>query len=276
MSYRIAAAVVLYHCPPERLDGLQTYASQVERLYVIDNTEQPDPAVREALSRMPGVVYTANGQNQGIARALNQAARQALAEGFTHLLTMDDDSRTPPGYVRQLTDFLDQHPDLRIGILAPYHTPVRAAGEGFTHVPYTMTSGNLLSLRAYAEAGPFWEELFIDHVDHEYGLRLNRLGWAVIELTDLRLDHPLGVRKARPVLGGTFVSHSPRRGYFIARNGLAVGRRHPAFLPRALQLTAKEVLKALLWEDRRPERLRFIGRGLRDGLTGRLGPLPAV
>jgi rhamnosyltransferase len=275
-NQKIAACVVLYNSSLNCLNCIATYQHQVERVYVVDNSEQPDSDLVTHLLAIPTVQYMPNGGNLGIATALNRAASRAINDGFTYLLTMDDDTKMPPnGVVQILLVFEQHHSSKPIGLVSGIHTRPRIA-ETIKSVPYTMTSGNLLSLHAYQQAGPFRDELFIDHVDHEYGLRLNRMGFLVIELNTLRLDHRLGLKKS--VWGGmySFISHSPQRTYYIVRNGLVVAQEYGEFRRRAFVLILKEWLKAVLFEKQKRLRLRLFWRGLTDGRKGRLGKLDQV
>ena len=86
---RIAGVVVLYHPDLEQLsEGLASYASGLDLLYVFANApiaEFPIEASR--------VEWIHSPDNVGIAGALNVAARRAIDQGFSWLLTMDQDSR---------------------------------------------------------------------------------------------------------------------------------------------------------------------------------------
>ncbi len=279
----VAAVVVLYNSPRACADNLRTYRSQVKKLYIIDNSPTPAGWVADEFGNDPAIVYQHFPQNVGIATALNTAARQAVRDGFAYLLTMDDDSRAPAGLVQTMLHYLATVPANPVGLVSPKHILTTASQqptpriEAPTPVLTTMTSGNLLNLRVYETIGPFRDDLFIDVVDHEYNLRLNRAGYQVIELPGLPLVHRLGTQKQ--VLGSrlSFVSHSPARNYYLIRISLVVARLHGRAFPRYV-LTATttiliEIAKILLVERQTGQRLRLVGRAFGDALRGRLGPL---
>ncbi|MBO0937940.1 glycosyltransferase [Fibrella sp. HMF5335] len=270
---RIAACVTLYNSLPSCADALATYQDQVERVYLIDNSEKPDQALITQLIQWPTVQYLSNEGNLGVGAALNRAARQALADGFDYLLTMDDDTALPRHALATMIRFVTDTPDAaRIGIVTGVHTPPKHVVASRA-VAFTMTSGNLLSLSAYKLAGPFRDDFFIDHIDHEYGLRLNQAGFKVIELPGILLQHQLGEHKATGLGKRQFISHAPLRGYYIARNGWALARLYPAFRTQAAILISKEWLKALLFENKKGQRISLLWRGLRDAWRGKLGKL---
>ncbi|GAB3576044.1 glycosyltransferase family 2 protein [Spirosoma luteolum] len=275
----IAGAVILYNSSVDVIDNINSYIGQVERLYVIDNSDQELPdLVRQFLSARKSIRYITNAGNLGVAYALNKACIAACEEGFSFLLTMDDDSLAPKGLVERLYQaWLAQPNPERVGIVSVQHQREPDLAYLAKPVRFTMTSGNLLNLQGYRAVGPFLESLFIDHVDHEYGLRLATQGYQVLEVQGLRLNHRLGMQKVGRVLGVkvTFVSHNPVRLYYLVRNGLYVSRQYvikqTASSAVILWLSLKEVIKSILLEDQRPQRIGLLAEALRDGLRGNLG-----
>lgn len=279
-TVRVAGVVVLYQSPPSTLDAIQTYWQQVEKLYVIDNSPVSADWITEWARQQATISYHQLEANPGIAAALNRAAQLAFVEGFDYLLTMDDDSQAPADLVAQMLTYLAQPTTSdQIGILSPHHVlttaPLSKSAEPEKARPVmtTMTSGNLLNLRIYQAVGPFLESLFIDVVDHEYYLRLQQLGYQVVELPWVQLTHRLGLQKKR--LGLSFVSHNPLRNYYLVRNSVYVARRYPTYLTYALKSVLLEAVKAILLEDQPFARLQKISQGVADGLRGRLGKRPA-
>ena len=110
-----------------------------------------------------------------------------------------------------------------------------------------MTSGNLL----YKQVRPFNNFLFIDHVDHEYGMRLYSKKFRVIELNNVHTKRMLGVKKQIRLFGAlfSFVSHSPQRMYYMSRNDLYVSqsyiKKYPMFVLTMLKLFTKEIIKTI-------------------------------
>ena len=281
----VAAVVVLYNSPPDCLENLNAYRRQVQNLYIIDNSPVSTEWALAAFCDDASVVYWHFPQNVGMATALNTAARRAINDGFAHLLTMDDDSRAPADLVQTMLRYLTTVPAGSVGLVSPKHVlttapPARSDGNQTPRpVLTTMTSGNLLSLRAYERVGPFRDDLFIDVVDHEYNLRLNARGYRVIELPNLYLTHELGAPKRIPFTRLRSACHSPVRNYYLIRNSFVVARLHgrtfPRYIVTAATPIAVETAKICLFEDQKPRRLRLVVKALADALRGRLGPLNA-
>lgn len=272
----VAGAVILYNSPAEVIDNIQTYVAQVSRLYIVDNSVEPNVKLISKLQALPNAVYHSLGENKGIAIALNWAARQAIANGFSVLLTMDDDTRTPLTMVNDMLSFWNQYTQ-PIGILSGVHHTKRDLVQ-FRTLYYTLTSGNLLNLEAYKAIGGFQDELFIDHVDHEYGLRLNTNGYQVVELPSIRLEHKLGYSqqlKVGPYVIKRYGTHSPIRQYYFARNGIYLARLYLKDQPQFAWMVIKELLKrwlkAVLLDADRKGRTNMLIAGLQDGWKGKLG-----
>jgi len=280
----VAGMVVLYRPGSEVLENIRSYVSQVEVTYAVDNTEKPDPSFASELGRIAHVSYMANGSNLGVAAALNIGARRAIAEGYSRLLTMDQDSVAASGMVEAMLACFSEARVGKVGLVSPF--PVQVGGAPrvprgrCVQVLTPMTSGSLLDLSAYEAVGPFLEELFIDQVDNEFCLRLRAAGYSVLEAGEATLQHRVGdVRFHRFPVPMYSTNHPPVRRYYITRNRFHVGRMYrssfPEFRNFELRQVAKDVVKILLYEEQKWEKLRMMARGYRDYRRGRLGPYPA-
>jgi rhamnosyltransferase len=278
----VCAIVVTYFPDAALQERLATLLPQVAEIVVVDNGS-PDDALQTALGPLASAVHLIkNGQNLGIAAALNTGLAWAAARGHGFVLTLDQDSRLLPHTVEVLRTVLQRHAGPKpAGLAASAYFPYVALASGqsaATEVTATITSGNLVPLEVIAQVGPFDEALFIDWVDIEFCLRLRAAGFVVLETKERLMHHSIGA--ATPVsLGGlrlTASNHSPFRRYFQFRNAILVTRRYfwrePHYLTRALFGMLKTlVIVALLEQGRRPK-LSSAARGIWDGLRGRGGP----
>lgn len=273
---RIAGVVVLYNPDTSVLDAVQTYLSQIELLFAVDNSDTPSPEVVQALSLDPKIVYIANNGNRGIAQALNTGARHAVERGFAYLLTMDQDSYAAPDMIARMLEATAGFDAGRIGIIAPHHEVrgYRLRGDDAPwSFPLTVpTSGSLLNLRAFEDAGPFLEELFIDYVDVEYCLRLHSRGYLIVRVNGALLQHRLGAAAQYWIFFPTH--HAPLRKYYKTRNRLYVAwkyrREHPGFYFSDKLRCLKEIVCVTLFEHEKLEKFKMMVRGWRDYRRGTL------
>ena len=275
----VAGTVVLFNPVNEVFDEISSYVNQLGRLYIIDNSIHYNNSLIEKLSKFDKVVYVDNKGNQGIAAALNRGAQLALQDGFRFLLTMDQDTSLSGTFVSNLMKGVIENDASQIGIIAPRYSPRSSKQvDRFQRVLFTMTSGNILNLSVYEKVGPFLEELFIDHVDHEYCLRLNKLGFKVIQDNMEEIIHRPGtLRTVSARL--SFSAHSPTRLYYFTRNGFYISKMYendfPVFKRTFLKLLLKEIAK-IPFEDSKMLRLRMIVKAFEDCKRKRFGAIGAI
>ena len=278
LRHNIAGTVVLYNPSDHVFDNMLSYIDQVAKLYVVDNSTHYNDRLLQKLKAIEKIVYISQEGNKGIAVALNAGAMQAMDDGFEFLLTMDQDTSLSANYVIELMKPFIPHMPEKIGIIAPRYTErLSTHAKAVQDILFTMTSGNILNLNAYKKTGPFLNELFIDHVDHEYCLRLNSRGFRVVQVNDVEIIHRPGTLTSMFKGMVSFSSHSPQRLYYFCRNGFYVSdlyrRDFPAFRHAFVNLLMKEIAK-IPFEKSKLKRLRMIINGYVDHKKKKFGPIP--
>jgi len=227
ISNKLAGVVILYNPESQKtLQNILSYAAGLDKLYILDNSENQQENWEELAKRVGDhVEYIKYGENEGIAKRLNIAANKAISDGYSYLLTMDQDSSFAPGV---FDNYLKEIAACSISQVGQYgvnfqlqFTPIQTQPQ---LVLSLITSGSIISLACYQNIGPYNEGLFIDFVDAEFSYRVNANGLKVVQFTNIILTHQIGDR----VLGRSFktfkvtprIIHSPIRVYYIVRNGL--------------------------------------------------------
>jgi len=292
----VAGLVVLFEPDQQVLEKINRYLFQVDFLFVVDNTESlKKDFVKHALIGQQNIKYIANGKNLGIANALNVGANLALEAGYQWLLTMDQDSCVPAQMVGNLLDAINNYPNLdQIGIMSPAHmlidgqidTSIRDLlkknKEIVVEAVTVMTSGNLLNLKVYSTVGPFIDKLFIDYVDVEYCLRLNKKGYKVLVASNIILEHSLGnisvhKYKVYPKHQFTLLNHNYIRKYYITRNRLFVQNLYkkdfPSFCQHDFKCQIKEIIKTSMLENNRFKKIKYFSLGVYHYSLNRYGKL---
>ncbi len=248
---KVAAVVVLYNPDASVIENINTYADQVEKLYVVDNSETADKEFWEnEILRNKNTEYYCNNSNIGIAGALNIGARKAISDGYEYLLTMDQDGKAAAGMVVKLAELMDA--SSKTGIAVPEHVDADLheipAEEINKEILYTMTNGNMLRLSAFQKIGGFLEELFIDHIDHEYCLRMNKNGYKVIKTNKTFVYHKLGKAAKKKIFGINLYPtyHPPVRLYYRTRNRFYVDSIYKTVFPGYVREDRKHMLRELL------------------------------
>jgi len=247
---RIAALVILYNPDKNNLDNINSYINQVEKVIIVDNSELSNE-VLFAKASFKNFEYIFNDSNIGVAAALNIGAKKAIEQGFDYLLTMDQDSKADEAMVFKLLELMQSSE--RIGIVSAehydkdIHNLIEPENLFVKNVLSTITSGNLLSLNAYKILGGFLDQLFIDHVDHEYCLRLNQNNYKVIKTNEVLVFHKLGNSKRRKFFRWIFYpsNHSPLRLYYRTRNRLFVDNLYRKSFPEYIRRDRRNFIREL-------------------------------
>lgn len=267
----VVAVVPAYQPGPNLLDLVESLAPQVTDVVVVDDgSPNGQQTLDDTAERGAHVVH--HDANRGIAAALNTGIRSALAsQGTVAVLTVDQDSRIPDGFVAGLlgTWVRAEQDGLRVGIVAPEHVtglPDQARGRP------PIQSGQLIPVATLRRVGDFDEDLFIDGVDDDFALRCLDAGLALVVAEGVSLGHRLGDTHEVTVAGRTvtLTRSAPFRYYYLTRNRIRLVRRHARRHPdwaagQTFGLLRHLVLVQALVPDRRA-RMAEVRRGIRDGL----------
>jgi rhamnosyltransferase len=293
--HRVIAVVPAYH-PDDRFHvRLSALAAQVDRVIVVDDGTGADPGgVFERVAES-GVTVRRLERNSGIATALNTGVREALADGATHVVNLDQDTVLPSGYVATALDVFERANRVtNIGIVCVDAVngspalPTWVSPEGFGLVPEAIQTGFVISRACLETAGLFEERLVIDCVDTEYCLRVRDRGFriAVAKGTDVR--HALGRRAELRPFGiprrhpngeiATYQYHSPFRRYYIARNNIDLLfrnlRKRPGWVRAMIRRETPGMINSIVSGPKRMAQLLAITVGTFHGLIRRRGMIP--
>jgi len=271
---KVAAIVVLYNPEPDVLKNVNSYIDQVDKLFVVDNSDIANDTLGEKIRNLSRSEYISNQTNVGIAAALNIGVNKAIDEGFEYLLTMDQDSEAPPSMISNLMECFAV--DNKIAIVSPilYHPKGRKVtytiDKPFEQVITVWTSGNLIKLNIIKSIGGFKEELFIDYVDHEFCLRLNQMGFKVYVCNNTILKHNLGkIEEVNLIFRKVYpTNHSAIRLYYRARNRFYVKQTYkdvsPEFFKQDNKDFWKSFLKVILFEKNKLKKVKCFVKGYLD------------
>jgi len=277
---KIAGIVTLYNPTDQDIKNIDTYIDDIDRLYVIDNTEGKDNK-----SRIPSnekIKYIFKNENLGVATALNMGAKNAIEEGYKYLLTMDQDTTFKPGVMKKLKEVINNTDMSKIGIVTPWHHTklIDKKPETETDDPHdVMTSGNILNLDIWQKIGGFKDWFFIDGIDIEYCMNLHKNGYKILRVNSVEIDHNLGDIFYKNIRGRLFLctNHSPIRRYYIMRNYHYILDMYKDVEPSycySLVSQKHNMIGVLLFEKQKIKKIRKYIQGLRDYKKGIKGKYP--
>jgi rhamnosyltransferase len=282
----VCAVIVSFRPRIEDLGNLARVRPQVEHLVVVDNgsPEEQLHLLRAASDELDFALIE-NGQNLGIAAALNVGVKWAQAIGAGWVALFDQDSAVTEGFIAQmLADFEHFARQRNILLLIPRYKDPESGVERIVPMdedggPFvTITSGSLLPIGAFEKCGYFKEELFIYTVDDEYSLRLRSQGYSIALSLDAVLLHNSGVPSYYRMFGRRLfqtTNYRPGVRYYISRNrvwmALMYGARYPRWVRGAFRSSFIDLCKLAIAEDFRWAKVKMMLLGFRDGMLGRMG-----
>lgn len=287
----VTGAVVVFYYPDDACVARANRLAGMMRCVVIDNT--PHQCAVAGLS--PSVRYVPNGENVGVATALNQGVAALREVGCARALLFDQDSEPTDTLLRDLPVVLAdlQQRGERVALVAPAYDDARlggvaafvrfrpfslervpASGGQVIDVDFVITSGSCIALDCWAEVGPMDDALFIDFVDLEWCMRAKHAGYRLLGVPWITMRHELGGEPVR-IFGRPYPMHSPLRHYYLFRNAIVLFRR--PYVPWTWKSSelVKLPVRLLVYLCLPSERMKHVGmalRGIWDGLRGRLGP----
>ncbi len=235
----IVAIVVTYQPEIDILEQLLTMLeSQVDTVVLVDNGSLPDLAIWHETTRPNSAVeLLLLNENRGIAAAHNVGIEWAKNHQAQFVLLMDQDSIPAPGMVAKLSSAIAQLP--HAAAAGPRYLDTRqenpppfirvrglnlkrctcATDEDVVPVDYLISSGCLIPMSVLDKVGGMRDDLFIDYVDIEWGLRARHHGFQSFGVCAAKMQHSLGEQPIK-FLGKNFPLHSPVRHYYHFRNAV--------------------------------------------------------
>lgn len=287
----VRAVIVTYQ--PE-LDALAKLLNalfkQVDSIIIVDNGSAIDLSLYVGQCSSRQVTVLRLGKNTGIAFAQNRGIEIARDLGAQFVLLMDQDSIPEPDMVQVLLSAALLKGSCAVGpryLDARQNNPppfIRIHGlrlercacptfDAIVPVDYLVSSGCLISMDSLNHVGGMREDLFIDYVDIEWGLRARRFGYQSYGVCGARMTHCLGddplvfFSKKIPL-------HKPLRHYYHFRNAVILYKE--SWVPGnwkvvdASRLCLKYFFYSL-FASPRIEQWRMMTLGIWHGLRGRTG-----
>lgn len=266
---KLCAIIITYYPNlSEVTENIQKILTGVNHLIIWENTPvsiKHQYSLQDSFKDCENITFLSTGKNEGIAYPLNRAIEWANSKGFTHILTMDQDScwSDIKKFIYDVNKLHNQYKIFAPNALGHHYY------EDNVEVSYSITSGTIYDLSIFNQVGSFSEQLFIDMIDLEFGLRASAAGYKTCLLTRHNLKHQLGYT----VKGKYCISsgYSAIRRYYIVRNNLWFYRGYRHVLSKTEKSWIKyhvyrEPIRMLINEDHRLKKLISTLKGIIHGL----------
>jgi len=296
VNQKVIAIVVTYQPGLDLLDKLlNALFKQVDSVVIVDNGSTIDVSLcfKQYSSRQVAVIQL--GKNMGVAFAQNRGIEYARGQEAQFVLLMDQDSIPEPEMVKILLSAAilkvagsvgPRYLDTRQDNPPPF---IRVRGlrlercscptlDSIVSVDYLIASGCLIPMAVLNQVGGMREELFIDYVDIEWGLRARHFGYQSYGVCGARMTHCLG-NEPIEYLSKKVPLHSPLRHYYHFRNAVLLYKERwvPGNwkLVDGWRLCLKYVFYSLFAKPRLAH-WRMMTLGIWHGLRGKAGQYSEV
>ena len=271
MKKNTSCVVVAYNPSIDVIENISSYIHYFDKVFVIDNSDSDNVQLFEPLIRTFNLEYIPLLDNTGIAKALNIGFEKSTQAGYLFIVSMDQDSQFNNNILDVYKAYIDEFGLKQLGALSPRYKVERAMSK-VSSKPYeektiTMQSGVLFIKEAFQKVG-----LFNDVVDWEYFIRMNKLGFKLIQCNKAVLAHQpaenLHLFTFKGKKFGVGVA-SPLRYYYQVRNLLWCLLHQKSFF--MLKTILYKLFKVLFLFENKKNYLRFIFKGVIDAFKNQLG-----
>jgi rhamnosyltransferase len=276
---------------------LSALRQQVAKVFVVDNRSNLDveKAIRADFGTDGWCQFVRLHSNLGLAAAQNVGIERAREVGAAFVVLFDQDSLPAPDMVPRLLNVASTKSSMGVPVAAvgPRYTDARQDNpppfirirgisverqachdeDSVVEVDYLIASGSLIPMSTLDAIGNMRDDLFIDYVDIEWGLRAKKAGFQSFGVCGARMRHDLGDAPIE-LLGRKIPSHSPLRHYYHFRNAVRLyceaGPPWNWKVADGWRLLLKYGAYSLLAKPRL-EHWRMMSMGIAHGLAGRMG-----
>jgi rhamnosyltransferase len=275
----LPAVIVTYFPDATFFYNLDAIAAQCIEVVVVDNSSGQDPLDTKAFTN---VTVLTQGENIGVAAALNRGLEELERRGYPYAVLFDQDSCPYPDFAIAMEQAATAH--MGFSTIGCVYGDVAwdenlDVKDGCVPIKTVITSGSLVAISAWRRLQGFREDLFIDHVDHEFCLRARKSGYDVLLAPKARIHHDIGFPELHSFLGKRVrcSHHAAFRYYYLFRNYLLIFPSlfwtHPKWFVRMGMLLIKMLLKSALFEADKRDKFCFAMKGILHGIQHVSGKL---
>lgn len=276
---KLIAIIVTYHpIQEDLLKNIRSCVDAVDELIIWENT--PDHLIEYDKKILAGfsekINFSGVGKNVGIGKALNYGAEIAVTGGYSHLLTLDQDSYFDEKHLEKYKKQISEYNRDDSGIFGVNYInnnlKTFATDIKYLEQPDCITSGSIIPVNTFLVAGFFNEEMFIDGVDFDFCYKIKeKSNLKTIICSEVFFNHQVGYL-TKTKFGFCTENYSAFRTYFIVKNHLLLWKRYKKLFPffRKKHLIKNYIIyrfiKILLAEENKKDKTKAILKGIYDAV----------
>ena len=269
-KFKILGIIVTYYPElNEVIRNIYRFIDNIDLLIIWENTPRDDnEEYKLNISDSKKIVYMGTGKNEGISYALNRGYEYAKENGFSHLLTMDQDS---------VWDDFEAYKNAinpkEIAIFGPMINDNTIYEEKKIEWDHVITSGALIHISVLDKVGGYFEGFKVDGIDVEFCYCARKKGIKTYKITSGRLEQKFGDYEEKKLLGQKWgiYNYSPFRVYGILMSHILLLRSYKiaCLLKKRIIYTyiIKFLINIILFENSKANKLKYGFKGIIKGLS---------
>lgn len=262
---RILSVVVIYNPDLDLLvRNLEAYRNYVSEIIVWDNTPGGSHI------HLNGIEIYSTGKNMGLPYAYNFAYKYAKEKGFTHIMTMDQDSIWVgfDNYLRQI----QKRNEIAIYLVDTKET----CRDAIREVDDGINSGSIIPIQVLDKTGGYNLDFFVDAVDEYLHYHAKKLGVKIYKVENCYLIQRFASPTRASLFGMrefTIFNYSPMRLYGIARNHIILWKDFSLPIKKKKYIVKhyffRQTFNILFAEKDKYMKMKALFYGLIDGVLHR-------
>lgn len=293
----ITAVIVTYNIHKDFINNINSLYNQVGQIIVVDNNSEKSSILilQELIKQYPDIILIRNKENLGLSKAQNIGIRKSFEkESCEWVLLLDDDSSLQKKMTsNMLSAYHDSSYKENIGLITPRikdiknnrDYPCLIKKNKFIFQRYflrndensksglfcALASGSLIKKSIFSDIGLMNEAYFIDFIDWDFAIRLQKNNKTIICAGNAILYHQLGNKTSHHLLGKEFITTNqpPNRRFTSSRNRILFIRNNifnsPAILLYLCMTMTYEIMLIILFEENKLGKLKEIFKGIFAG-----------
>lgn len=250
------------------------------QIIVVDNGSKNSDIIKKEINQASdNIQFIPLEKNYGIGYAINRGIREIDFSSKKWVITFDQDSLPPHDLLRYYDYVVTNENNIGlIGLNYSYYANIESSNKKIIYKKSLdqITSGLMHNTEIFKNVGLYNEKMFIDCVDFEYTLRVNKAGYNTITIENEVLNHKLGNLKTIKFLGlnVSSMNHNSFRQYYIVRNHIWLTKEYfkdyPIYIINKLYHLIIRLIKTILIDDDKNKKISRIFMGIKDGVNGHL------
>jgi rhamnosyltransferase len=183
---KLLGIVILYYPDSDIISNISSYLHFLHALIIWNNTPLSNHPKKEFedLSNSTPIIFMGENENVGIGKALNKAVEYATKKGYTHLLTMDQNSYFDEN---TFSEYLSKIEKIKNNSVVAFcvNTNKLQLSDSIIKVESFITSGTIMKVEVFKTIGLFREDFFIDAIDTEYSYRIRKNRYQILQFCDI-------------------------------------------------------------------------------------------